>query len=950
MLIASLMPKGSFRYMFMPELVSRINGLVLGGFHYIPFFIAIVYNIVRLLPSNHPYVNPVNIGRFGIRHVVAEAANHLVFDRKNMDKVLLFVLVLFGLAILFIQIAVLLVALVFPSVMAFPTNWNGFFVVNPLAERRQDLAFIMLDMVFGVPEPGGGAGGFFESCVGVATVCEDNFGNGIIDANTGGTPVPAATSAIMGPLSTGAFTQFPFPIHLGIHRLFGVYSTGLLVIAVIIASYFIATILAETAQSGTPFGRRFNKMWAPIRLVVAFGLLIPLGTGLNSSQYLVLYAAKFGSAFATNGWKFFNNTLTENYLGAANDLIALPTLPEVGRISQALFIARTCRFAYLYSRGAPTGGAVPNTGSTGGAPEIRMYQILAQSKATNAVEVTPGFTYDAAQGGADAMANSLTVRFGERDTVRYASERGHVKPYCGEIQFHLADPRRNGGPIPPEPGPYQIQTYFWNLVRDMWHHAGANNAFLGGAVAGAGDRADTIAWLAFDQVGPPPSAYPDIDYVAQVNANVYNSFFAATTAAVGAQLASPRWSGSWTGADPVYRKGWAAAGIWYNRVAEMNHPISISVHALPTSSLQPLLLEELQDKKAQYNTGNSLDEIFKPVLSGVDDTATLLSAADGQKIAATIYESYKVWTAGLGSTEQKGSGNPFIDAISYILGTNGLYDMRRNPNTHPLAQLVSLGRTLVQRSVDGIGFGFLTATAGVGLVLAGQGGGGSKLLSVVASFIFTISMIGMTAGFVLAYVVPFLPFIYFFFAVGGWIKGIFEAMVGAPLWALAHIRIDAQGLPGNAALNGYYLIFEVFLRPILCVFGLLAAISIYSALVAALNNTFDLVVHNAGGFDVSAEVSIAPAFIDSMRGPIDEFFFTIIYCVLVYMMGMSSFKLIDTIPNNILRWMGQSVATFGDMREDAAQGLVGRASLGAQQVTGKIGGGLGAYAKLGSPN
>lgn len=947
MLFMNIMPKGSLRYMFMPELVTRINTLVLGGFQYIPFFIAIVYNIVRLLPSNHPYVNPVNIGRFGIRHVVAEAANHLAFERRYIDRILLFVLVLVGLAILFLQMALLIVAMVFPVAMAFPANWNGFFVVNPPLERNQDLAFIMLDLVFGVPEPATGVGGFFESCVGLPVPCEDNFGNGIIDANVGGTPLPAAVAPIQGPLSTGAWGQFPFPVHMGLHRLFGVYSNGLLVIAVIIASYFIATILAETAQSGTPFGRRFNKMWAPIRLVVAFGLLIPLATGLNSAQYLVLYAAKFGSAFATNGWKFFNNTLTENYLGAANDLIAVPTLPEVGRISQALFLARVCRYSYEFARGAPVGSGAPNTGSTSGAPDIRMYQILAQSKTPNAAEVTAGYSYNAAQAAADDMATSLTVRFGERDTTKYASERGHVKPYCGEIQFSLSDPRRNGAPIPPEPGPAMIQEYFWDLVRSMWHYGGALNAFEGGVVATPGDRANTLTWLAFNQVGPPVSPYPDVEYVAQVNTNVYNSFTTTVNNAVTAQLASPRWAGSWTGADPVYRKGWAAAGIWYNRIAEMNHPISVSVHALPSSSLQPLLLEELKAKKGQYNTGTNLEEIFKPVLSEVDDTATLLSAADGQKIASVMYEGYMVWTNGLGSTDQRSSGNPFVDAIAYLLGTNGLYDIRRNPNTHPLAQLVSMGRTLVQRAVDGIGFGFLTATGGIALALLKDTSGLGPLLSIISTFIFTMSMIGLTAGFILAYVVPFLPFIYFFFAVGGWVKGIFEAMVGAPLWALAHIRIDAQGLPGNAALNGYYLIFEIFLRPILCVFGLLAAISIYSALVAALNATFDIVVHNAGGFDVSAEVSIAPSFIDSMRGPIDEFFFTIIYAVIVYMMGMSSFKLIDTIPNNILRWMGQSVATFGDMREDPAQGLVGKAALGAQQITGKLGGGLAGYAKIG---
>lgn len=57
-------------------------------------------------------------------------------------------------------------------------------------------------------------------------------------------------------------------------------------------------------------------------------------------------------------------------------------------------------------------------------------------------------------------------------------------------------------------------------------------------------------------------------------------------------------------------------------------------------------------------------------------------------------------------------------------------------------------------------------------------------------------------------------------------------------------------------------------------------------------------------------------------------------------MGMSSFKLVDMIPNNILRWMGQSVATFGDQREDAGQSLIGTATVGSQQTLGAIGGGL----------
>lgn len=941
MILSAIFSRRGFRYMFMPELVSRINTLVLGGFHYIPFFIASVYQIVRLLPANHPYANPVNIGRFGIRHVVAEAANHLVIDRKNIDKIFLFVLVLLGLALLFVQICLIVVSLCFQPVFAFPTNWTGFFVV-PAADRPQDIAFIMLDMVFGVPYPTNGPGvgvgpGFFESCVGIATPCQDADGNAIGDVNPAGLTIGAGNLATQGMLASGAWTAFPFPVHLGLHRLFMIYSQGLLVIAVGISSYFIATILAETAQSGTPFGRRFNKMWAPIRIVMAFGLLVPLQVGLNSSQYIVLYAAKFGSAFATNGWRYFNTRLNQNYLSTSNDLVAYPTLPEVGQISQFLFIARTCRWAYRHALGAP--GSGPNA-----SPDIRAYLVLQQTKTPNFMEVLPGTTLAAAQGALEPLTTTLVVRYGERDPIKYPKEQGNVKPYCGEMQFKLSDPRIGGAS---EPGPRIIQEFFWDTARDMWHHAGGRNYFQGGAVGAAGDRAEKLSSVEFNITPVLGTPYPDVAYVAAVNRNVYLGFQTEVTNAVNAQRLSGRWAGLWTPGDPVFRKGWAAAGIWYNRVAEMNMPIHVSVRALPEGSLFPSLLEELKAYKAKYNQETSSRDLFQPVLSNVDDTSTLISAAHGQKIAMTMFVAHRVWLGGTGSTETRGMGNPFYDFITALLGTNGLYDLRNNPTTHPLAQLVSVGRSLIESAMTALGYGFWSSLGGIAAGLAGSVPGG-KLGSVFGSFFFTMAMISLTTGFILAYVVPFLPFIYFFFAVGGWVKGIFEAMVGAPLWALAHIRIDAQGLPGNAALNGYFLIFEIFLRPILCLFGLLAAISIYSALVEALNLVFDLVIHNVGGFDVSAEMALAPSFLNSMRGPIDEFFFTVIYAIIVYMLGMSSFKLIDTIPNNILRWMGQSVATFGDMREDPAQGLVGKAGIGAQQVTAKVGGALGGFANIGS--
>ena len=302
--------KDIFNYMFMPQLRGRFSALFASGFKHIPYFVALVYQTVRLLPENHAYLDTQNIGRFGVRHVIAEAANNLVIDKKNIDQILLFFMVLAGLVLLCVQLSLLGLSLFIQPVLAqvaMPGSFVGLFLVdNP----EQDLAFILMDMVFGVE-------GLFNSCVANTAVdCLDVNGERVVSS---------AGQWLLSDLG------WPFPVHTATHQLFALYSTGLLVVAALITSYFIATVILETAQTGTPFGKRFNKVWAPLRLVVAIGLLVPLQQGLNASQYIVLYAAKFGSGFATNGWNLFNESLANTAGPASGLVIGGPQLPDDNR-------------------------------------------------------------------------------------------------------------------------------------------------------------------------------------------------------------------------------------------------------------------------------------------------------------------------------------------------------------------------------------------------------------------------------------------------------------------------------------------------------------------------------------------------------------------------------------------------------------------------------------------
>jgi hypothetical protein len=139
---------------------------------------------------------------------------------------------------------------------------------------------------------------------------------------------------------------------------------------------------------------------------------------------------------------------------------------------------------------------------------------------------------------------------------------------------------------------------------------------------------------------------------------------------------------------------------------------------------------------------------------------------------------------------------------------------------------------------------------------------------------------------------------------------------------MAHMRIDGNGIPGSGAISGYFLILEIFLRPIVILFGLLCGVSVFSAMAVALDSVFNIVVMNVGGFDMTTlSAGGADTFANSARDGLDALFYTFMYTLLIYMMATSSFKLIDVFPNTIMRWAGSNASAFRDGQGDPLDDL-----------------------------
>lgn len=869
------MTKGDVvRYMLLPQVTSRINDFYQEGFSNLAYLIALVYRAVNILPQNHYVLQPKNRSQLGIRMVMAAAAGQITFNMKNIDKVIIYFAIMLGMILLggqfFLTLGYLMVN---PAMAAMPTTYDDFFAVAGPA----DIAYRLLWTVFGIP---------------------DLFSVGA----SGDLP------------ALGGRSQY----HVALHALFQLYSVGLLVVAVMIVCYFIFAILAETAQTGVPFGKRYDHVWAPIRLVFALGLLIPIGFGLNASQWITLYAAKLGSDFANQGWTIFNDVMTEEMLANPQQRVGTPQTPQVMNLAAFMMTVLACQWAY-------------ETTYTGdNAKLINAYLVKDPAEGTGA-NLAPGFAgYAAAR---EYFNNGdIIIRFGELNATVHTAQRGNVYPYCGELILFSGDTEAQGT------GTYFIQQYYYSLI----YHIYAEGGF--GIRQAARNFVDRYR---FTDPKDPNAPLPEATFKATLNQNLTAQLEQNVDQAVGFQGASPAWL---EGMAEIRALGWAGAGVWYNKIAQLNGSLVTAVNNLPQSRSMPAVMEYVKREQLQQNQNNP--EPFSTALS--DGTAIQFNSEIDRDIASVLSFLYEFWSRedvaqGNGANQTRQTNNILIDVINGIFGTRGLFDMCESADTHPLAQLAILGKGLIEASIRNIASGAaFGAVSMMGIPYIGTAAGAaSKIL-------LSVSSITISLGFMLFYVIPFMPFLYFFFAVGGWVKGIFEAMVGAPLWALAHLRIDGDGLPGDAAMKGIYMIFEIFLRPILIIFGLLASFVIFSAMVKVLNEIFSLVVTNLAGHDPNSTAicgrgvgssGIAPGEtpISYMRGPIDELFYTVIYAIIVYMIGMSCFKLIDLIPNNLLRYMGADVKTFSDVADDPVQGMMGRLGMGtsvvSNTVVNQIGGG-----------
>lgn len=818
------------RFLFAPQILGKgslqpVKNILIGFVQMIAEFLA----TAQLIPATHRSLRPASANDARLGEVLALAYTNLRRPGTRLDQYAVFggVFMLFGLL----------------TIMTIYTLFSMLF----------GAAHAAITITFG-PTGCSTAGTFFNSG------CSEDMAQQWINA------------LILGDNTAWWLGQTSFispTMQAGLGAMFHTYSMAILVLAGFLVLYHLVVVIAGTAHEGRLGGKVMNQIWAPIRLVAAIGMLVPLGAanGLNSGQMIAAQVAKWGSGLASNTWVAFASTFTNS------PFVILPPLPQTLPVMQNALLILVCQAAYNKSS-AEAGGAwqVTETGWQNTADGLR----IGKSWDYNNYAVTGDKEY-----GVCGTIEMLRADYGTSSNIG-----GNISTFLSTTALDASADIRNA------------------VITEQ-------RLAIEAAIAPS-SRLATLAEKLYDSADTANTNYMlTISDILEFNIAVGEYRTALATGIRNAIVASTALSGMNMTSDAMSR-GWVSAGIWFNSIAKINGMLIDYTKAIPQvqSNYRDMMPGTNVMQRAETAIASAKSIMGQMQQIAVNNGATLnepLSYVNGAGSGGTLMDKYLF---ALAQNVKNILGNTTSSANEITAGTLPAFASGLALNTaNPLAELSALGHRMVQaafaantsvtafsgkqdpscvadirnkNAANGSEDGQLS-TSSCNLSYMQADAGTSALMAAVSSSL-------VMAGITLAFVLPLLPFIRFLFGILTWIVAVFETVIAIPVVALAHIKLDGDGLAGPMARSAYMLLLQVFLRPVLMVFGLMVALLVFNLMIVALNEFYSQAVRSAeGGGSVSALAAVV---------------YTVIYVALAYGLANASFKAVDMVPSQCLMWIG----------------------------------------------
>ncbi|MFU8797225.1 MAG: DotA/TraY family protein [Gammaproteobacteria bacterium] len=676
-------------------------------------------------------------------------------------------------------------------------------------------------------------------------------------------------------------------------KMFGTFNAVILLLGGVVLMYILIVGTLNTAQEGEVMGKKWSSMWIPLRAALGVAFLVPKASGYSIIQIMMMWIVTQGIGAANNIW---NTTL--DYLNSGGVIVNVQRGGNNPNIDKTMITAGRVLRALTCVHGLKNALAVSEPASS---PALSTMMKPEKGKTSISFPNDPNYT--------------------------------NYKGVCGEMTWESKE----------ETASVAAQ----QIIADL---DGTAQQF----VKAAAIRNDEDRKKAFDAISVAPYFYSVMNYgtLMMPLLNAHN-----VDASLSGQVQSMK------------SQGWIMAGSYYSAITQnMSHYLK-TMEPPNVTGTDSALTTLAQKNSTLFATGSTDHELMTSVT--ILETEYIKEAENLKSLyfpsAAPVQfqpmHGLAIELLGLKPLQTLLNINltPLVAPIDDAF--NGLFVY---PLNILVGQLLTAGTGNPITVISMFGKMLLTGS----IVLWGAAGAGSitiALLVAVGSFFapaigsvveiatfWMLPLVGLLvsmsfiSGVMASFYIPLIPFIYFTFGAFGWLIGVIETIIAAPLVALGLMHPEGDEAFGKAA-PAIMLIANVFLRPTLMLFGYIAGIIMSYIGIWLLTQGFVYATSHllfAGIAQAVASVGVLGqlAKVLSPQGmivatlPLAALTITtfaaiiVIYVILATTIVQKSFSLISEVPQNIMTWIGGTHHTpGGQIAQQATQEVQGKAEHAAQQ-------------------
>jgi conjugal transfer/type IV secretion protein DotA/TraY len=748
---------------------------------------------------------------------------------------------------------------------------------------------------------------FAQAAPGGSLPTPSDYGN-LFGTRTGDAYSSVLLNELFGPLfPSAALSEGATGNRTVFSSIIGYFNVIILVVGGLMFFYNVTVGVLQSAHEGQVLGQRWSSLWAPIRVLFAVGLLVPVPNygGYNIAQLGVAYVVKGSTNIASEIWRGSVTLILSGDIPIATSETRYS--PDMIR---SLYDNAACMALLNYQYGAIESNKRVAYSEIETPVTARISILNSDEAATFPRYISTTYVTGGSRPESPGICGSWYTPDLPAYILRVLDENGPDSAAATSIMDRFAAGHRD------------IMLYVQNEVN--------------GLVTGSGSAAP-IRQDVFDSAILEPATFTDDLRRISQEANRRMNVLAEELRGIAAggsghgslrQNLLDRISGGCTtlagggnnsNAQPgqCYGEGWIGAGAYYTTLARVNAEIN-SLTTAQSSVNGPTYMSILgmdQDDFVDYAGGGG-------IFWGRNSRGEQLpSEEEAQRILSRYSELYSRSSYPLAALGFNMSTSDIIDAnadagastegfISQIgrwissgiqtaqAGMLSFFDPSNAVGKDPMIGLISTGGMLIMFGITLLGISAFSTT-----------------VAIIAVPFFSVIL---AAGATLSFVLPLMPFFYWVLGVTGYFLLIVEAIVAVNLWALAHMRMDGDGISGMAGQKGWLMLLALLMTPVLMVFGFLIGMAIFRITSTLISSGMFYAVSGISG---GANPLVA------LIGIIA--FSIMIVSAYIFLLERS-FSLISEFPSRVMQWMGENINIGGG--EDRIRAAAGAAAVATNSL------------------